>query len=69
MDAKGKKREVKGPSHQALRRDKDVIVHQRSPRTPAPFVSQFSVRQGVNTLEIFRGSDKISEGRKRNEGT
>jgi hypothetical protein len=68
MVVKGKKRQDTNPNREHLRHDRDVIIHRRLTSNPAPFVSKFSVREGVSTLEILRGGEKGSEGRKRNEG-
>ncbi len=68
MVRRSKKREYRSPNREQLRRDKDVIVHHRSTREPVPFVSLFSVREGVSTLEILRGGEKDSERHERNEG-
>jgi len=65
MVGRSKKREDVSPNHEKLRRDKDVIVHRRS--THEPYVSKFSVRTGVSTLEILRGNEKEWEGHSRSE--
>ena len=65
MGGRSKKREDTGPNREQLRPDKDVIVHRRS--THEPFVSKFSVREGVSTLAILRGSEEESKGHRQNE--
>lgn len=64
MVIRKKERKRSGPDCERLRRDTEVIIHQRSTREPIPFVSQLSVREGVSTLEILRGDENNSEEHK-----
>ena len=66
MVGRSKKREDVSTNRDRVRQDKDVIVHRR--QTSEPFVSEFSVRKGVSTLEILRGNRESGEGHKRSEG-
>ncbi len=61
MVVRNTERQRPKPDYERLRRDTEVIVHQRTTREPLPFVSQLAIRDGTSALEILRGVEDDSE--------